>query len=144
MAKTGQYSSLRNDADHVEPYLYANTTLPVSSDRGVLAFRDWLRTRAGGRIPYHNNPTMPPADNNAVFDVWNQHTKKCQICQKALKNLKRIRFGGFATAACLAALRPGSKALSLSIALTAAGMGLLLNKLIAMFYRYEYSHARND
>jgi hypothetical protein len=131
MAKTGQYSSLRNDADHVEPYLYTNTTLPVSSDRGVLAFRDWL-------------PTMPPADNNAVFDVWNQHTKKCQICQKALKNLKRIRFGGFATAACLAALRPGSKALSLSIALTAAGMGLLLNKLIAMFYRYEYSHAHND
>lgn len=147
LAKTGQYTTLlsgEEEQPEAGPYLYGRATLPIAVDRGVLAFRDWMRNRAGGRIPYRHNPAMPPPDREAVFDVWNQHTKHCRICQRALRNLKLLRFGAFAAAACVGVVRPLRPTASLAAVLVSAALGLLVNRVIGMFYRYEYSHAHND
>lgn len=111
---------------------------------GVLNFRNWIRFIAGGHIPYKYDRQMPSANTEIVFDVWNAHTKNCQYCQAALKNLKKIRFAAFFAATCLSVLRPMSKVLNLVSVLITAGVGLALNKLIGLFYRYEFSHAHND
>lgn len=142
LAKTGAYSSLVNGDD--KPTNYNDAVLPIDIDKGVLNYRNWLRLLAGGRIPYKYGPLMPDADNEIVFDQWNGHTKYCQICQTALANLKKVRFAAFFTATCLAVLRPAGNALNLVSVLATAGIGLALNKLIGMFYRYEFSHAHND
>jgi hypothetical protein len=63
-----------------------------------------------------------------------------------LRRLKKVRFASLFAAACMAVLRPerlGAKG-SLASTLALAGIGLLVNKLIGMFYRYEFSHAHND
>ena len=144
LSATGSYSSLKNEpgfsADH-----YTKAVLPVETDVGVVNFRNWLRLLAGGRIPYKNSPSMPQANNDIVFDVWNSHTKYCQVCQTALKNVKRARLASFVVATCLAVLRPAThKLVNLASVLATAGIGLALHKLVGLFYRYEYSHARND
>jgi Pheophorbide a oxygenase len=142
MAATGQYSSLLKDGE--KAYEYNKAIYPVNSDKGVLLFRNWIRQLAGGRIPYLNNPVMPPASNNVVFDVWNGHTKYCRYCQDALRRLQRVRFASLTAAACLAVVRPLGVVGNLVSTLGLAGLGLLVNKLIGMFYRYEFSHAHND
>jgi phenylpropionate dioxygenase-like ring-hydroxylating dioxygenase large terminal subunit len=142
MAMTGQYTSLVPDGK--EAYNYNNAIYPVNSDLGVIHFRNWIRKLAGGRIPYKNNPAMPPASSSVVFDVWNSHTKHCHYCQVALKRLRRVRLATLAAAACLAILRPWSATTTLLSSLGLASIGLGVNKLIGMFHRYEFSHAHND
>jgi phenylpropionate dioxygenase-like ring-hydroxylating dioxygenase large terminal subunit len=142
MALTGQYTSLV--ADGKKAYNYNKAIYPVNSDLGVIHFRNWLRTLAGGRIPYKNNPTMPPASSSVVFDVWNSHTKYCRYCQVALKRLQRVRLATLAAAACLAIVRPWGVTATLLSSVGLASIGLGVNKLLGLFYRYEYSHAEND
>jgi phenylpropionate dioxygenase-like ring-hydroxylating dioxygenase large terminal subunit len=156
MHESGQYSSVGSyylDADQSsgsskdDPASYSKAVYPVRTDRGVLNFRNWLAryTPRGGKIPYMlHNPTMPPADNAVVFDVWNAHTKHCSYCQDALRRLKKIRFATIAMALCLAVLRPFGKVSSLVATLSTAGIAYVLHKLIGMFYKYEFSHAQND
>jgi hypothetical protein len=142
LAKTGAYSSLlHGDA---EPQHYTKAVLPIAVDKGVLNYRNWLRVLAGGRIPYKYDPQMPDADNELAFDQWNGHTKHCHICQTTLANLKKARLAAFFVATCLTVLRPSGKILNLFSVLVSAGMGLALNKLIALFYRLEVSHGHND
>lgn len=142
MAKTNQYKSFLNGSE--QSYHYTKAVYPVNSDQGVINFRNWMRKLGGGKIPYKNQPTMPPASNKVVFDVWNAHTKHCRYCQDALRRLKKFRFAAFFVATCLGVLRPMSKVANLASTLATAGTGLLLHKLIGMFYKYETSHAHND
>jgi len=145
LASTGQYASFDDGSDRSGRGKYKDVTVPIEVDRGVLAFRDWLQKKAGGVVPYRNRWNMPPVDNEVVFDVWNGHTKYCKMCLKAVSNLKKLRFAAFTVATCLAVLRPFRNpfAMLASVGVT-AGAALLLNKLIGMFYRYEFSHAHND
>ena len=144
MAHTGQYKSVLQDGE--EPYHYSQAVYPVNSDKGVIKFRNWMRQLAGGSIPYKNSPTMPAASNDVVFDVWNGHTKYCKYCQDALRRLKKVRFAAFFASACLAVVRPVKLGVAGNLAgsMGLAGFGLIMNKLIGMFYRYEFSHAHND
>jgi hypothetical protein len=144
MARTGQYSSALSNGE--EPYHYSKAVYPVNSDLGVILFRNWLRHLAGGRIPYKNNPVMPAPSNDIVFDVWNGHTKYCRYCQDALRRLKKARLASFVAAGSMAVLRPPKLHIAGNLATTLllGGIGMMLNKLISMFYRYEYSHAHND
>jgi len=143
LAKTGLNSSLLRD-DKAPPLHYSKAVLPVNSDFGVINFRNWMRQLAGGRIPYKFNPSMPEASNEIVFDVWNGHTKYCKYCRTALTRLKKARFAFFSIATVLGVLRPSNRFSNLVGVFLSAGIGLLLNKLIGMFYRYEFSHPHND
>lgn len=124
---------------------YEDAILPVSTDKGVLNFRTWMRVFAGGHIPFRGDITMPPSSNEVVFDVYNSHTKNCRYCLKALSNLKRARFASLFAGALLGVIRPsklgtaGTVAASIGFSL----LGGIIHKLIGLFYRYEYSHADN-
>lgn len=144
MATTGQYKGYMDDGE--EPYHYTKAVYPVNTDKGVINLRNWMRQLAGGGIPYQNSPTMPESSNEVVFDVWNGHTKYCKYCQDALRRLKKVRFASYFAAACMAVVRPAKLGVkgSLASTLALAGIGLLVNKLIGMFYRYEFSHSHND
>jgi len=124
---------------------YAKSILPMPADIGVLQFRTWMRLVAGGNIPFKGDTTMPATDKEVVFDVYNAHTKHCKNCQVALKNLKKIRFASFFFAVLMATVRPKKLGVVGSTVATIlfSGIGGMLNKLIGMFYRYEFSHADN-
>ena len=124
---------------------YANAILPCSADKGVMNFRNWMSKFAGGYIPFKGVTTMPAANNEVVFDVWNSHTKHCKHCLTALKRFKKARVLAFMMSALLATIRPkvfGVVGSTLG-ALACSGLGLGLTKLIGMFYKYEFSHADN-
>jgi hypothetical protein len=144
LARTGQYTSALGNGE--DPYQYTKAVYAVNSDMGVILFRNWLQQLAGGRIPYKHNPVMPAPSNEIVFDVWNGHTKYCKYCQDALRRLKKIRLASFVAATCMAVVRPAKLQVvgNLAATLFLAGTGMMLNKLIGMFYRYETSHAHND
>jgi phenylpropionate dioxygenase-like ring-hydroxylating dioxygenase large terminal subunit len=126
---------------------YAKAVCAVGTDRGVLNYRQWLSrfSRKDGRIPYRmRNPTMPPADNQVVFDVYHGHTQYCQYCQTALKNLKKVRLAAGIVATSIATLRPFGSRGSLVATLLTAAVGLVVHKLMGLFYKFEFSHAHND
>ena len=117
----------------------------MSTDKGVMHFRNWMSNFANGHIPFKGDCTMPPADNEVVFDVWNGHTKHCKYCLKALKRLKMARKLTFLVSALVATIRPKALGLveSTLSALGLSGVGLGLSKLIGLFYRYEFAHSDN-
>jgi len=120
---------------------------PTDSDKGLITFRQWLRSRAGGGVPWPRgiDPMPPRSRNGEVYDVYNSHVKDCVVCQSALKNLRMARVGAFATSALCVALRPQLGLVgAIGGAAAAAGVGGALGKLIGMFYRFEFSHADND
>lgn len=124
---------------------YEDSVYPIFADRGVLNFRTWMRMFAGGHIPFRGDTTMPASSKEVVFDVYNSHTKHCKYCMTALKNLKKARLMSFVAAATLGVARP-SKLGALGSTFGALGLSLLgavINKLIGLFYRYEFSHADN-
>jgi phenylpropionate dioxygenase-like ring-hydroxylating dioxygenase large terminal subunit len=127
---------------------YAKAVCAVGTDAGVLNYRKWLShfsRNTGGRIPYRmRNPILPPADNRVVFDVYQGHTQHCRYCQTALSNLKKLRLASGIVATSIATLRPFGKMGSLVSTLLAAAVGLLVHKLIGLFYKFEFSHAYND
>ncbi|KAL3805999.1 hypothetical protein ACHAXA_006419 [Cyclostephanos tholiformis] len=124
---------------------YAQNVLRTSSDRGVMLFRDWLSKFAHGHIPFRGDTTMPPTSKEAVFDVWNAHTRHCKYCLDALARIRTARKLTFLASALVATIRPrvlGTLGSTMT-ALGLSGLGLVLSKLIGMFYRFEFSHAEN-
>ena len=138
LAHTGQYRTSQPANDS-----YSKAIMPCSADKGVMKFRSWMSKFAGGFIPFKGDTTMPPANNDVVFDVWNSHTKHCKYCLTALKRLKMARTISFLASALIASIRPKFMSVIGSVvgALGFAGVGAVLSKLISMFYKYEFSHA---
>ena len=140
LTNTGQYKTSvpANDS-------YAAAVMPCSADKGVMTFRNWMQRFAGGFIPFKGDLTMPAANNDVVFDVWNSHTKHCKYCLTALKRLKVARTLAFLTSALVATIRPKLLGVSASVisALGLSGVGFVLSKLIGMFYKYEFAHSEN-
>ena len=143
LAKSGTYVSHKDASPSQHDFV--RQMLPTENDRGVINYRTWLRKFGGGFIPYKNNLGLPPVDEDICFDQFKSHTSKCKACSRALVNLKKGRLAAFAVSACLAVLRPARRnLLNLTGVLLTAGLGLAINKLIGMFYRYEFSHSKND
>jgi phenylpropionate dioxygenase-like ring-hydroxylating dioxygenase large terminal subunit len=124
---------------------YSKNVLPTSADRGVMLFRGWMSKFAAGYIPFQGDTTMSASNKEVVFDVWNAHTKNCNYCLTALKRIKTVRKMTFFASALVATIRPKVLGVvgSTLTALGLSGLGLLLSKLIGMFYRFEFSHAEN-
>ena len=117
---------------------------PTSSDKGVIMFRDWLRLKAGGKIPFRGYQGMPPVDNEVVFDQWHSHTTKCQYCMGAYQKARKIRGSTAALAIVLSACRPGGAVTtSLSVGLL-SGISFASHKIMKALHRMEFSHAEND
>ena len=118
----------------------------MSADKGVLLLRKWIQKVSGGRTPFVGDLEMSPVDNEAVFDVYNSHTKYCTSCMEALTNLRKFRSVSFTMAAAVAIWKPvmlGTLGTG-AIASLFAGSALLANKIIGLMLRMEYSHTEND
>jgi phenylpropionate dioxygenase-like ring-hydroxylating dioxygenase large terminal subunit len=137
---------------------------PNPQDKMTITFRQWLKNRAGGGVPWDKScEAMPIAerDKRVLFDVWQTHTQHCQYCQGALKNLRSLRaasWGLAAIALLLAvlldvqsiAINPQGELISvpflgwsaISLGLMAIGYGI--HRLIKLFYVYEFEHAQNN
>ena len=140
LAKRGYANAAGASGEYVQ-----HVFTPTPQDKGVIAFRKWLQLYAGGGVPWAAGaPPMPERemDKTVLFDVYNTHTKNCAVCLEALKNLKLLRNGFFAASFASVGLSHGPAAVAAGAAL--AGAGLLLNKLIGLFYKYEFEHALND
>ena len=146
---------------------------PNPQDKAIVTFRQWLAKRAGGGVAWdaNCNSQLPNAelDKEKLFDVWTTHTQHCQVCQDALKNIKRLMVLSYVGAiACLflalfldgryiAIQATQSDTISMLNTLPPLGFGVaiaggiilaitgyLLKKLSRLFYVYKFSHADND
>lgn len=148
---------------------------PNPQDKMVITFRQWFKNRAGGRIPWADdcNPQLPAPefDKRQLFDVWSTHTKDCQVCQNARKNIKRLTLFSYigAIVSVFLAIFLDARSLALQAATTnltnvsplslfptlvfwmailgAIGLAIIgyaLQKLSGLFYVYEFEHSRND
>mmetsp|Transcript_41397 Transcript_41397/g.65591 ORF Transcript_41397/g.65591 Transcript_41397/m.65591 type:complete len:227 (-) Transcript_41397:114-794(-) len=117
---------------------------PTSVDKGVLTFRQWLRQRAGGGIPWACEDVLLPRGSEDIYDMWDAHTKNCQYCQRAYRNLEILKHSSLAAlGVAIVALPDGSPERAL-VAVTSSLTALALHKFNSLFRRYEYSHADND
>ena len=68
----------------------------------VIAFRQWLKTRAGGGVPWdigcNTQLLASELDKQQLFDVWTTHTQHCAVCQNALKNIERFALWSYGAA----------------------------------------------
>jgi hypothetical protein len=110
-------------------------------------------------------------DKRQLFDVWATHTKDCQVCQNALKNIQRLTLFSYVGAIVLVFLAIFFDARSLALqtattnltnisplslfptlgfwmailgAIGLAIIGYALQRLSRLFYVYEFEHSRND
>ncbi len=94
---------------------------PNPQDKMVVAFRQWMKYKAGGEIPWEANGDLhlPPAeiDKRKLFDVWSTHTQHCSVCQRALKNFNRASILAYgASAGCFGlALWLDARAIALKV-----------------------------
>lgn len=124
---------------------YKNLTYtPTAADKGVILFREWLRLKAGGRIPFQGYEGMPPVDNEVVFDQWYSHTSKCQYCLDAYKNAKKVRVISGSVAILLTIIRPRGVLTSVASVGLFGGISYASHKVLQGLRRMEFSHAEND
>lgn len=141
---------------------------PNPQDKMVITFRQWLENRAGGGVPWPEDCREMLATENptSLFDVWETHTKHCQVCQRALERIilltRGVWFGTFlslfvaivldarfyalaaSTQSDIWQMPPTTTWIFLSIAAILGASGYGLQKLKGLFYRYEFRHADND
>ncbi|NES00116.1 MAG: Rieske 2Fe-2S domain-containing protein [Symploca sp. SIO1B1] len=151
---------------HQDRWLDAVYT-PNPQDKMVIAFRQWLEKRAGGGIPWDAkcDGQLPSTawDKQKLFDVWTTHTKDCQVCQKALKNINRLIVLAYVgTAICfglgvmvdaraiassggnITGIPPLGFWVAIGAAILLAVGGYFLHKFSRLFYVYEFEHAHNN
>lgn len=118
---------------------------PNEVDIGSIQFRRWLRTRAGGGVPWQCDPTLPPRldSNEKIFDVWNSHTKHCQYCLGAYNNIETMKKVSFGSAFAIALAAPEGPEKIVAGTLAVA-VGAALHKLAELFVVYEFNHQDNN
>lgn len=121
------------------------TYMPSEVDKGSIQFRRWLKTRAGGGVPWKCDPTLPPRlpTNDKIFSVWESHTKHCQHCLKAYNNIQGLKTTSMGAAFSIALAAPAGpeRIVAGAIAMVAAAA---LHKLGELFEKYEFNHQDNN
>ncbi|BDA47256.1 Protein TIC 55, chloroplastic [Coccomyxa sp. Obi] len=125
--------------------------MPAQADRMVVEFRKWLDSRGGGG-PTPGDPGPILDDRKALLDRWEQHTKNCPSCLKALAMFEKLRIavvvaGAAAVLAGVAVLASGARLLSpappLLLAVVAAAVYFYrrFSQRVQAFYFLDYQHA---
>lgn len=120
------------------------TYTPNEVDKGSIMFRRWLRTRAGGGVPWACDPTLPPrlGTNEKIFDVYNSHTKHCTHCLAAYRNINLAKTAAFGSAFAIALAAPNGPE-RVAGGAAAVALGVALQKLSELFEVYEFNHQDN-
>mmetsp|Transcript_11955 Transcript_11955/g.21705 ORF Transcript_11955/g.21705 Transcript_11955/m.21705 type:complete len:658 (-) Transcript_11955:1360-3333(-) len=127
------------------PKDYVNSVFtPTQADKMIIYFRKWITTFAGGAIAWApGTPELPyrESDKSVLFDTYHAHTKHCQYCLQALKNITRIR--NLAIVLGILRLGLGDGPWRLIVAFVCFGLAAALQKFKGLFYKYEFEHADN-
>ena len=136
--------------------------MPGRADALVASFKNWLDKAGGGGPfgPLHKAPNYPSlvTDHRVLLNRYEQHTKNCTACKKALTWVERFRSFSAALAAvgmgaAVAAFVQGAPALGIKalatravasggiVALLSALVWRWLNQLEQKFYFVDYDHA---
>ena len=136
--------------------------MPTRADALVASFKNWLDKAGGGGPfgPLHKAPGYPAlvTDHRVLLNRYEQHTKNCTACKKALTWVERYRAVAAAVAAigmgaAIAATVQGAATLGIKAAATrsvacggiVALLGALvwrwLSQLEQKFYFVDYDHA---
>jgi pheophorbide a oxygenase len=135
--------------------------IAAQADAGVVAFRDWLEKEAGGEPAYHgidDMPTrLPEMGRREMLDRFEQHTKDCPQCRRALARVRIARSalttattGSFASAFALilmqaglpqSPLRGGAAAALCASGLSCAVLNSCLSRLENSFVFTDYVHS---
>lgn len=121
------------------------TYIPNEVDKGSVQFRRWLRTRAGGGVPWACDPRLPPRllTNEKIFDVWGSHTRHCRHCLEAYKNFQTLKNVSFGSAFAIALGAPDGPE-RLVAGAVACTIGAMIWKLTELFEKYEFNHQDNN
>ena len=131
---------------------------PNPQDKMVIAFRWWLKRRAGGGIPWQAGITTAaaaPIPREQLFDVWHSHTKHCTACLAALRRIRQLILVLLVLAGVtlVAGILVVSAAIDLPVAAgwilmaTAPVLALAawrLQRFSGLFHSYSFEHAQND
>ena len=121
--------------------------MPNQHDRMVTRFRDWIHKKARGGLRWGKASIinglpqrLPP---NELFSVYNEHTKSCTICQRAVKTFSAIRnvSAVFAALSMLWIKRRFLKILAGGVFSIAA---LMCHNFMKRYFVHEYSHQTNN
>ena len=124
--------------------------LPTTSDRFVLAYRQWMEKFGE---PFLNRP-LPPAETSqtALLDRYESHTQHCASCLGALKRVQQLRQVSAIASVLLGSLLPIGVTLQWGLAVIAGLVSMVLmgaiarwqlGKLERRFYDGEYPPTRN-
>ena len=85
--KQEKYLQENNKTYHENKEYY----MPATSDKSILHYRKWIK-RTLPAIPYlKHKQEVNEMTRKEVFDRYEQHTKNCIYCKKALKNIIKIQ-----------------------------------------------------
>ena len=131
--------------------------LPTSADRLIFEFRNWFDKYSQGKLPWDKvgiqvpqSSTLTINENRQVLlDRYNQHTKNCSSCRKALKIAQRLQVflvAYFAIIISVVATLPDAFRIKLGLPLMLSGLlsltvfAWLKFWLIPQFYFEDYIH----
>lgn len=148
-----------NTSSAVSDY-YRAVNIPNINDRGIALLRKWIATVGGGGPRWGGSAgvslgksmanlralseTLPSRE---LFNVYQQHTKDCVICQRALKNIQAVKTLSIAGLIALAMRVTWLRKIRLSHVLMGILLGstsMLTRMMAKLFHVYEFHHQRNN
>jgi len=117
---------------------------PNRVDKGIVTFRRWFDTMAGGDVPWASDNPVDNENNVDIYDMWNAHTVNCEYCTTAYANLEIIRKGAYAISLAALLFLPYESTERAAVVLVAGGIGFGLEQFNQLFIRYEFHHHEND
>ena len=73
-----------------------NYYLPTESDKGIILFRKWIKKSLPNIPHFYKRNNKISLSRNDILNRYDQHTKNCIHCKKALKNTKLLKIYGTA------------------------------------------------
>ena len=109
--------------------------MPTTSDKSIVLYKKWIKKNLP-TIPYFRKiREMRELSRKEILDRYEQHTKNCIHCKKALKNIiKSQKYGTLLFGMCFLYFK------SILFAFVAYGNYKLFDYLKKMFYFQDYIH----
>ena len=121
--------------------------MPNQPDRMLIRFRNWIHAKARGGVRWGKasilNGLPQRLPSKELFDVYNEHTKICKICQRSIKTFGAIR-NVSAALAVLAMTIFHRIFLKFAAGTVFALVSLLCHNFLKRYYVYEFSHQENS
>ena len=131
-----------------DPMKYSSAYyMPNQPDRMLIRFRNWIHAKARGGVRWGKasilNGLPQRLPSKELFNVYNEHTKSCKFCQRAVKT-----FGGArnvsAVFAALALTFISRTFLKIAASAIFGLVSLLCHNFMKRYFVYEYTHQENN